>query len=307
MPAKKNTTSRTTPAKRTAAPRKAAAPTKATAPVKTTRPRKAAAAPVQAAVEAVAAETPADQFKLFLHDLKGLADRYLAAAGDDDDTAPFTPDEPLDEPVEADDEGTDEPQSREDRDTELQGWTVRQIQNALIALGYDAADVKSEKDKDTLIENLLSEEFDEDKDADEDDEEADVEDVEDEAEEEQEEEEDDEDAEYDRADLMKLSLAELKKVGVNEFELDASELKGKDKDTIADLIIAAQNGEGDEEYEDEDEEQEEEAGEEDEYYTPDDLKPLPIKEVRAIADEGGIRYTAAQASNKAALIKLICA
>jgi hypothetical protein len=172
--------------------------------------------------------------------------------------------------------------------------TVRALQNALIATDeFEEADIKGETDKDTLITNLLDYEFGED-DADEDAEDAD-----------EESDEEDEDAEYDEDQLMKLNLAELRKLWTGEFGGDASEVKGKDKDTIVAMILEAQEGEEDEYESDEDDEDEDAEEGDDEFWTEEELKKLPIAEIRGIADEAGISYTAAQGKSKVKLIELI--
>jgi hypothetical protein len=271
------------------------ASTSRTSPAKKAAPAKRTTSKAATPVEPVAATSSSnDKLISFLTEQRDLINRYLSDLTGDD--APFTPDnEELDEPAVADEDGEAEEQTREEREAELSKMTVRALQNALIATDeFEEADIKGETDKDTLITNLLDYEFGED-DADEDaDEESD-----------EESDEEDEDAEYDEDQLMKLNLAELRKLWTGEFEGDASEVKGKDKDTIVAMILEAQEGEEDEYESDEDDEDADAEEGDDEFWTEEELKKLPIAEIRGIADEAGISYTAAQGKSKVKLIELI--
>lgn len=283
--------------------------TTATAKPATRRGRKPATPPQDSAELAanagIANALTGGDFRSFLTDLKALADRYLAGAG----TADIVSD---DAPA---------PQTRDERETELMEMTVRQIRNALIAAKdadgdevFDAADIKAESDKKTLVQNLLDFEFDtlpesdddedDENDSDEEDDSDDDEGDEEESDEEDDDEDsedddesDDEDEEVDRDSLLKLSLANLKKMATDQYEIPASKVKGKDRDAIADMILEAAGS-------DDDESDDEEDGE-DEFWTYDELMDLPIAEVRGIADEAGIKYSAAESKSKAKLAKKI--
>jgi hypothetical protein len=288
------------------APRKATA-AKKTAPAKKAAPKKAAAskdvtAPVAAALDGAG-------YVNFLTELKALVERHLSSAqsGTSPDVLATATDEPS------------TPQTREEREEEISGWSLAQLRAALIAATdedgdtvFEEKEIKAEKDKDTLIGALLSYEFDdededdeEDDEEDEDEEDEDEEDTEEDEDEEGDEEDDEEDDDEDdeeeedeeltRADILKLSLADAKKLAKEQFGKKATELKGLDIDGIADLILG--------EDEDEDEEGEEEG--EEEFWTLDELMELKIAEVRAICDENGIKYTTEQGKNKELLAKKI--
>lgn len=283
----KNTTRKTTAAKK-ATPAKSA--------------RSKAAKPVEEAVESVASASSSDQFASFLNDLRSLVETHLNNLGQE--VPPFDPDnKPAPAEAVAEEDAEKEEQTREEREEELQGFTVRQLQQALIATDeFDEKEIKGEKDKDTLIENLLDFEFGEEGDDEEEDEEDESDEDEEDAETDEEDEEDSDSEEYSKSDLLKLSLAELRKLATSdEFGIDASEVKGKDKDTIADLILEAQGAEGD----DEDEDDEEGDGEDEEYWTEEELKELSLADLKGVADESGVTYNAAQGRSKPQLIKLI--
>lgn len=275
--------------------RKTTTTRKATKSTGATRGRSKAAVVADATA---AVQDSGGDFNGFLTDLKALCDRYLDGAGSS--------------PAVAVDEEPDEPQTREDREAEISKWTLRQLKAALIAAkdedgdaAFDEEEINSvtAADKDLLVENLLDFEFGESESDEPDEEDDEDEDEEPDEEDEDEDEEGDED-EITREDILALSLAEARKLAVSTYGIDASDVKGKDKDTIADLILEAAGAEE----EDEEDEGDEEDGEDgEEFYSEEELDAMPIREVRGICDENDISYTVAEGKNKAKLIAKIMA
>ena len=182
---------------------------------------------------------------------------------------------PEPEPEEDDEDDDDEEDDEEDdertlREAELNGMKIVGLRKIAIAAGFGKADV-DEADKETLVESILDDEFSGSGggDADDDDE------------------DDEEDDEYTRADLLKMSIAALRKIAKDEYEATAADLKGLDKDGIADLIL----GEGDDEDED-DEDDDEDADDEDGAYSEEDLAEMSLAELKEIAKEWGLRIKA---------------
>lgn len=100
------------------------------------------------------------------------------------------------------------------------------------------------------------------------------------------EEDDDGEGALDRDDLMAMSLAELKSIA-KESGFTLADLRGKDKDAIADMILDSSGS---------DEEDEEVISE-------DDLKAMSLSEVKALAKEYGVRFKAG--TSKDDIIELI--
>lgn len=149
----------------------------------------------------------------------------------------------------------------------------------------DAVDGAS---KDDLIESLLS------LDADDDDDDEDLDDDEDDTDDDDA--EDDEDGDDDeRAELEALNIGALRKKARDEYEATAAELKGLDKEGIIDLIL---NTEGED-----DADSDVDADDEEEGYTQDELEEMTLDELKEIADEWEITYTARV--KEAKLISLI--
>lgn len=165
------------------------------------------------------------------------------------------------------------------REEELAEMSDKELRAILIKADYDEKDVKSAS-KEDLIETIISEEFDN-----EDSEELDVE-------------EDDE--KYDRAELLKMTLPNLKKLAKEELDATTADLKGLDKDTIADALI---NGSFEVEDEDEDVDADEEDGEEEEPYTKDELSDMSLGELKALAKEFGLTIKAG--TRQATIVKAI--
>lgn len=284
--------------KKAAAPaKKAAAVKRPAAPVgkKAVSKKTTSVETVTKEVNSMAAETDAETFLNFLRSMQGLIQDTIKHVQTglpvDDDQ-----EQPADDVSEVEATATD----RESREAELDDLSLAELRKLVIGHGYDEAAVKAEKKKDVLIGAILDEEFgaasdDDEDDSDDDDESDDVDDDdteddedsdddedEDEEGDEDDDDEDDGDGPLNRDDLMNMSLAELKKLAVNSYNFDASELKGLDKDSIADMIL--QPADGDEDDADEDEDGEEEP------WTEEDLVDYSDDDLRELLDQNEIKY-----------------
>lgn len=170
---------------------------------------------------------------------------------------------------------------------EMEAKTDEELIKELVSRDYERADVKRASRED-LIDTLIADEFDEsDEDALESEEVAE---------------------EYDRDELMKLTLTNLKKIAKEEKDATTADLKGLDKESVIDIIL----GEGDddveddedvededvedvdtddvdedddEDDEDEDDEDDEDEDDEDGAYTQEDLEEFSLAELKEIATE----------------------
>lgn len=190
---------------------------------------------------------------------------------EDDDDEDEEEDDESDEDDDEDEE-EDEDEGRDAREAELKKMTVKALQKIAISHDFDESEVKGAS-KGDLIDAILDEEFSDDEDADEDEDEDD----------------ESEDESYNRDDLEGMTLAALKRLAKDEFDLSASDIKGLDKDGIIDLIL----GEDDEDESDEDEdEDEDDEDDESEGYTEDELEELSLADLKNIAKEWGLKVKA---------------
>lgn len=260
-----------------------------TAATKKTTPAKATKATGRTAKGKAA--TPAVDWEAFGKGVIGLMEQFGVLLPDvgvkaDTDEPPFEPDE-----APAVDAKTQK--AHDKRKAELEKKTLR----ALKALatkedgGYEFEDEDvADADKDSIVRNMLIVDFPgmypDAEDEEEDDEEEDVDDEsedEDDDEADEEDEDEEEDEKVTRESLMALELAELKKVALKAGAYEkAKDMKGLDKDTIADAVMALES-------EDEEDEDDDEDGE-DEYYTREDYEAMSLAELKAVADEAGVEY-----------------
>lgn len=318
------------PAKKTA-PAKKAAPAKKTAPAKTTARKaapakkaapntkppataaKKAAAMTEAVVDNVANVVSPDTLVDFLTELRDLIDAKLADARvEKKAAAKKTPAKHAAAPEPEDDEDDDE-FDEEGRRAELNKMKIAALRTLASEAGYEDDDVAGAT-KEQLIDAIIDAEMNpdddedsdddddaDDSDEDEDDDESEEEDddadddgdEEDEDEEEDEAEEEDEDEELDRDDLNAMGLRELKALAKDRLDLTNDDLKGKDKDTIIDMLL------GDDA--DEDDDDEDEDGED--YYTVDELKAMPENELKALAKEWKVKLP--PKATKAQIVKIL--
>lgn len=103
----------------------------------------------------------------------------------------------------------------------------------------------------------------------------------------------DEDPQFDRDDLVAMSLADIKALA-KEVGFSAADIKGKDTDALADLIMSVYESDGDDDAADDDEDTE---------ITEDQLRDMSLAEVKQIAKELGIRVKAG--TSKDDIIELI--
>ena len=104
--------------------------------------------------------------------------------------------------------------------------------------------------------------------------------------EEDEAEDDDEDDRYTREDLLAMTLTELKRLG-KDVGFTVAELKGMDKDAIADAILELYEAP-----EDDDEDADEDDEDDDDVITEDGLREMSLAELKALAKELGVRIKA---------------
>lgn len=233
-----------------------------------------------------------------LRGLQGLLNDYFgddAYPEDDEDADEDSADEVEDEDDEdsEDDEDEDEEDERAAYKAELEAMKIADLRKAAIKAGFgksDVADAKSEDLVISLIEDKFDSEEDADDDEDEDDEDADesADSADDEEDEDEEDDEDDEESdEYTREDLEDLTLAALKKVAKEEFEVAPADLKGLDKDGVLDLLF-----EDDEESDDEDDDEDEAEEDEEEPYTKDELDDMSLSDLKQIASDWELKIKA---------------
>lgn len=175
---------------------------------------------------------------------------------------------PAPEPEDEDDEDDDE---RAERREELEAMKIQALRKVALGLDFDKEDVK-DADAETLIESILDDEF-----GDSDDDESDEDDEPDEDEDEDEGDEDEDGDDYSRDELEAMTLAQLKRIAKDEYEIPASDLKGLDKDGIIDVLIEPEDG-------DEDDDEDDEDDDDDEAYTEADLKAMSLAELKEIAE-----------------------
>src|SRR6185369_12016086 len=236
--------------------KKAAAPVKSAkskvGPARIAKAEPAKVAPKKAPAKA-APKQDVEQMSVpdFLKSLRDQIDAFLGSAPWDEAEASGT-----------DEEADEETSAIDARRAELEDMTPAALRKLAKAAEFDPKDIKAAS-VEQLVENLLEAEF------------GDAED--DDAEDEEEEEDDGED-DYTREDLLAMSLSDLKNLAVQLGKADSkADLKGQDKDTVADLIL------------EDDEESEDEEGEDD-YYTREDYEAMKIDELKALADQCGISY-----------------
>lgn len=107
---------------------------------------------------------------------------------------------------------------------------------------------------------------------------------------------DDADPQFDRDELLTMSLADIKALAL-EVGFDAADIKGKDKDALADLIMSVY------ESDDDDSDAADDDGDDDAEITEDQLRDMSLAEVKGIAKEVGIRVKAG--ASKDDIIELI--
>lgn len=251
-----------------------AAPAKKTAAAKVPTQRASKAAAPEAEFPAPTTDPRFDQFIAALAELVGQFGGTVAPA-----PAKATPAKkagkaaPVEEPEDEDDEDeaeedegeTDEEESefdREERKAELESMPLAKLRKIATDLDqFEDDDIKA-ANKASLVKNIL--------------------DAEEEAfgaEDEAEDEEADDDEGYEREALAKMTLAQVKKIAVDEFGFDIADLRGYDKDSVIDLIMEEQG----EETEESDEEDEEEGEGED--YTREELEAMSDAQLRALHKE----------------------
>src|SRR6478735_3329997 len=110
---------------------------------------------------------------------------------------------------------------------------------------------------------------------------------------------DDDDAieDYTESDLKSKSLADLKSIAEDEFEIDTEGLKNKAQ--VIEAILEAQDEEGDDDDDDDSDDGD------DDGYTEAELEEMDLDELKKIAKEEGI--TLGQRPRKATLVKEIFA
>lgn len=192
-----------------------------------------------------------------------------------------------DEDEEADDEEDEDEDEADssDRRAELEGMGIRALRT-LAKQFFDDADVK-DADKETLVENILSADSEEEPDV------ADVdEDEEDEADEEEADEDEEAESEYDPDELAELGVVALKNLCV-EAGYVKTDLAGYKKDDLIGLLIPEEEDEADEE-------DEEEAGEDEEPLTEEELEGMSLAELKTLAVAYGL--TVPKPAKKDALI-----
>jgi len=259
--------------------KKAAAPVKSAkskvGPARIAKAEPAKVAPKKAPAKA-APKQDVEQMSVpdFLKSLRDQIDAFLGSAPWDEAEASGT-----------DEEADEETSAIDARRAELEDMTPAALRKLAKAAEFDPKDIKAAS-VEQLVENLLEAEFgdaEDDEDEDEEDsEESEDEETEDDSDDEdaedEEEEEDDGEDDYTREDLLAMSLSDLKNLAVQLGKADSkADLKGQDKDTVADLIL------------EDDEESEDEEGEDD-YYTREDYEAMKIDELKALADQCGISY-----------------
>src|SRR6185369_15609232 len=250
--------------------KKAAAPVKSAkskvGPARIAKAEPAKVAPKKAPAKA-APKQDVEQMSVpdFLKSLRDQIDAFLGSAPWDEAEASGT-----------DEEADEETSAIDARRAELEDMTPAALRKLAKAAEFDPKDIKAAP-VEQLVENLLEAEFGDAED-DEDEDEEDSEESEDEDAEDEEEEKDDGEDDYTREDLLAMSLSDLKNLAVQLGKADSkADLKGQDKDTVADLIL------------EDDEESEDEEGEDD-YYTREDYEAMKIDELKALADQCGISY-----------------
>lgn len=156
-----------------------------------------------------------------------------------------------------------EEDEHDERWDELAAMGVKALRAIAIKRGFDEEETNAEKNKMVLVENIWNDEK-----ANPDDEDADDDSEDDEAE------EDDSEVKYTRKDLEGIkSLAELRKLA-KEAGFEASDLRGKDADAIIELMLGADEDEGDEE------------GDE---YTEAELLDMSLADLKGLCKEAGIK------------------
>lgn len=103
------------------------------------------------------------------------------------------------------------------------------------------------------------------------------------SEDESEDDSEDDDSYMTRDDYMEYSLVDLKELAIEDIGFTAAELKGKDKDSIIDMILNIDEAGEDDEDEDLDDD-------EDASLTEDELRAMALTEVKKVARELGVRF-----------------
>jgi len=110
-------------------------------------------------------------------------------------------------------------------------------------------------------------------------------------------EEDDSDARFERDDLLAMSLADIKSLA-KEVGFSAADIRGKDVDALADLILSVYEDDADSSDDASDDEDDD-----DDAITEDQLRDMSLAEVKALAREVGVRVKAG--AGKDDIIELI--
>lgn len=268
---------------------------------------KATSKPARTTAPEAVPTVPVAVFVDFLSGLRDLCDAYLSSVSGTDlhsGKKTSTKAKAAPEPDEDDGgQGTDD-----DLRAELEKLSDAGLRQRVLKAGYSKKDVAG-ADRETLIVTLIdaansADSDDEDEDEDEDtdgyedtdngaDEDGDGEDEDGDSDD-----EDDEGDEYTREELLGMGIKELKSIirdAAEENDEEVPDMKGWDKDTLADYIL----GEGDD---DEDEGDEDEDGEP---YTEEDYEEMNEKELRVIANEAGVKLK--PTDKKAAIIRKLLA
>ena len=249
---------------------------------------------------ATAAKTNAVDLTTFLAALRDLIDAHL---GDGATAAPAAPVAARKAParpatkqveVEADEVEEEDEDPQAARRAELKKMSVAALRKAALGRGFAKDDVADASVED-LVTSILADEADEASEAPDEDEveETDEENEtnEDEAAEDEADETDEEEG-YDKATLEAMTLRELKRVAKEEYQVDAADLVGLDKDGVVALLL------GDEEEDEVADDEEDEGG-----YTEDDLNNMSPAELRSLAKEYGV--TIKPGAAKSAIITAI--
>lgn len=198
------------------------------------------------------------------------------------------------EPESADDDDDDE-DSADSRLDELMAMRITALRSLAIKRGFDEEETKNEKSKSVLANAIWADEQanpeDDDSDPDSDDEDADTsEDESDDSEE--------EGARYTREDLQQMGLRQLKALAKNSG-IEPAELRGKDSDSIIDMLLV------DEDEDDADDDDDVEDDSEEGFYTEADLKKMSVLELKTLAKDNEITVPRTVGNDKLKLVKLL--
>ena len=115
---------------------------------------------------------------------------------------------------------------------------------------------------------------------------------------------------YTREGLAEETLVELKKIAKSEGHT-AADYRGMDQESLIDLILGEEEDEEEEDEDEEDADEEEEAEEDEDeedgeiVIDPEELKTMPIGELKELAKQINVKIPSTKAKSKSAIIKLI--